>query len=46
MVVIVLRFNVHADFAYVTVEEIFTATCLACATFVTVEYGLGCVVVE
>ena len=46
MVVVVLRFDVHTDFAYVTVEEIFTATCLACATFVTVEYGLGCVVVE
>ena len=44
--VVFLRFDVHADFADVAVEEVLAAACLACAALVAVEDLLGQIVVE
>ena len=44
--VVVLRGDVHADFADVAMEEVLTAACLACATLSAVEYLLAQIVVE
>ena len=44
--VVVLRGDVHADFADVAMEEVLTAACLACATLVAVEYLLAQIVFE
>ena len=46
MFVIIFCKHVHAQLAEGTMEEIFAATCLARATFVTVKYLLARVVVE
>ena len=46
MLVVIFRTHIDADFAYITVEEVFSAACLACATLSAVEYVLASVVVK
>ena len=46
MVVVIFYIDADTDFAIVTMEEVFPATCLACATFAAVEYLLARVVVK